>query len=204
MREREEAEAVRLERLWSGDFGDRYTERNTVEGELRGTFWSQVLDELKPRSVLEVGCNRGGNLRWLAGAVPFTQGLDINESALRRMREFVPGARAVLGSARSLPFTDRSFDLVFTAGVLIHQSSAALPLVMREVVRASARFVLAAEYYSPEVVEVPYRGERGALFKRDYGRLYLDACPELTLHSTGSLGADGGWDDVIYWILRRR
>jgi pseudaminic acid biosynthesis-associated methylase len=197
-------EAARLERLWSGEFGDRYTERNRSAGERRGPFWSGLLEDLRPRTVLEVGCNVGANLRWIAGDRRLVLGLDVNEGALRQMRAEVRAARAVAGSARSLPFADRSFDLVFTAGVLIHQPREALPAVMREIVRSSGRFVLAAEYYAPEEVEVEYRGQRGALFKRDYGRLYLEAFPDLALHARGHLGTDEGWDDVTYWVFRRR
>ena len=201
--ERRTGEAARLERLWSGDFGDRYTERNRAAGEGRRAFWSKLLGDLGPRSVLEVGCNVGANLRWIAGDGRLVVGVDVNEGALARLRKQVPRAKPLLAAARSLPVLDRSFDLVFTAGVLIHQPSNALADVMREIVRSARCAVLAAEYFAPKETELAYGGERGALFKRDYGRLYASAFPDLELAATGDLGPEDGWDDVTYWLFRR-
>jgi hypothetical protein len=106
--------------------------------------------------------------------------------------------------ARDLPFKDRRFDLVFTTGVLIHQPPTALPIVMTEIVRCSNRYVLCGEYYASEPTEVSYRGESGALFKRDYGGLYQKLFPELTLLESGFLPKEAGaWDDVTFWVFER-
>ena len=53
------------------------------------------------------------------------------------------------------------------------------------------------------MVEVPYRGQEGALFKRDYGGLFLELFPELELRGQGFLGKDQGWDDVTWWVLEK-
>lgn len=206
MSEREsQAEASRLERLWAEGFGDEYVERNREAGEGRDAFWRTLLSDVDVGSVLEIGCNVGANLRWIDGVVPSRAlwGIDINESALQTIRQRLPGINAVWSHARELPFRDRSFDLVFTAGVLIHQPETTLPLVMAEAVRCSRRYVLALEYFADDVIEVPYRGEEGALFKRDYGRLYRELFPELKLEGTGALGPEEGWDDVTWWLFRR-
>jgi hypothetical protein len=110
-----------------------------------------------------------------------------------------------VGTATDLPFGDGAFDLVFTAGVLIHQSREALPTVIDEIVRVAQRHVLCAEYYAEELVEVPYRGHDGALFKEDYGRRYVERHPELTQIEHGFLPAsEGTWDDVTYWTFNKR
>jgi pseudaminic acid biosynthesis-associated methylase len=155
--------------------------------------------------VLEVGCNVGGNLRWLAPALgpEHVYGVDINLAALEEIRRRLPGINTIVSPARELPFRDRWFDLVFTAGVLIHQPAATLPRVMSEVVRTARHYVLAIEYFAAETEEIAYRGQRGALFRRDYGRLYLEAFPELELRDHGRLGRDAGWDDVTWWLLER-
>ena len=98
---------------------------------------------------------------------------------------------------------DRWFDLVFTMGVLIHQPPETLPMVMAEIVRCSNRFVLCGEYFSPEPTEVAYRGETGALFKRDFGGLYQQMFPELSLRKKGFLSKAEGWDDVTYWAFEK-
>ena len=194
-----------LEELWSGPFGDAYTDRNAEAFELRGPFWEQLLTAREPRSVLEVGCNVGANLRWIVQHVDRRSvvGVDVNEGALARLRTQDPHMNVLHSSARSLPFRDRAFDLVLTMGVLIHIARDVLPTAMAEIVRCSARFVLCGEYFAEEETAVDYRGEAGALFKRDYGGLYASLFPELDLVERGFLGRDQGWDDVTWWLFRR-
>lgn len=197
-------DARRLKDLWAGEFGDDYIERNLEAGRGREPFWSGLLGRQGFGDVLEVGCNIGVNLRWIRkyreGAL--LAGVDVNHKALRALgRE--TWAYPVQAEATALPFADGSFDLVFTTGVLIHQAPASLPRVMAEIVRCSRSFVLCGEYASNDPVEVPYRGVRGALFKRDFGSLYAESFPGLTLVEEGFLGRDEGWDDVTYWLFRK-
>jgi pseudaminic acid biosynthesis-associated methylase len=201
-----ESEARSLEQLWAGDFGDAYTERNAEAWRARGEFWKALLDRLEVDSVLEVGCNIGANLRWVAESVDpaMVFGVDVNEGALERLRIEQPRVNAVVASGQSLPFRDAWFDLVFTTGVLIHVPPVSLPLVMAEIVRCSRRYVLCGEYFSEEPEEVPYRGQSGALFKRDFGSLYRQLFPELEQVDRGFLARDQGWDDVTWWLLRRQ
>ncbi|RKQ92345.1 pseudaminic acid biosynthesis-associated methylase [Solirubrobacter pauli] len=205
----ESGEVERLEALWRDDFGDRYVERNRAAAEHREPFWKWLHEAFPFESVLEVGCNLGGNLHWLAQLVDPTRvvGVDINAQALREVRQTLPDVNAVKASARSLPFRDAQFDLTFTTTVLIHQPPDALPIVMNEVVRTSRRYVLCGEYHADELEEVPYRGERGALFKRDWGALYQHLFPELKLLDKRFEAAqpDGsGWDDVTFWLFEKR
>src|SRR5688572_30647326 len=187
MTERDAAPAVRLESLWSGSFGDEYTVRNASAASARQSFWEVLLSEIPVRRVLEVGCNLGANLKWIAGKVPPRDvfGVDINESALAKLRTDQPAVNALWARARDLPFRDGWFDLTFTMGVLIHQPPALLPVVMSEIVRCSRKYVLAGEYFAESLTEVPYRGQSGALFKQDYGSLYASLFPQLRLLKRG-------------------
>jgi pseudaminic acid biosynthesis-associated methylase len=198
-------DAARLEALWSGEFGDAYTERNAAAGDERRRFWRATLEEFPVARVLEVGCNLGANLRWIAseGASGAVCGVDVNLQALGRLHRAVPAARPVGAAALALPFADRAFDLVFTVGVLIHQPPAALPAVMTEIVRCSRRFVMCGEYYAPEPTEVAYRGQTGALFKRDFGGLYRQLFPGLALRKQQFLSKAEGWDDVTFWMFEK-
>jgi pseudaminic acid biosynthesis-associated methylase len=198
-------EAVRLEQLWSGEFGDAYVERNRVAGNAREPFWQKVLAEYDVQTVLEVGCNIGANLRWIAALRPRQQvyGVDINLKALNELRRTLLDVNAMWSPGRELPFRDRWFDLVFTMGVLIHQPESTLPLVMAEIVRCSRRYILCGEYFAEQTTEVPYRNQSGALFKRNYGRIYQELFPELRLIQRGFLGRDEGWDDVTYWVFEK-
>jgi spore coat polysaccharide biosynthesis protein SpsF len=199
-------EGTRLEALWAGDFGDDYVDRNAASYDVRQGFWESIVTTTGCRSALEIGCNVGGNLRWLAPRLPegATVGVDINRKALSALHAAYPAIDALWSPARDLPFRDRRFDLVFTMGVLIHQPTSTLPLVMHEMVRCSARWVLCGEYFAEATEEVSYRGHEGALFRRDYGRLFAELFPELTLAEQGFLAKDDGWDDVTWWLFERR
>ena len=59
------------------------------------------------------------------------------------------------------------------------------------------------EYFAEQPTEVAYRGETGALFKRDFGGMYQSLFPELKLRKQGFLGKAEGWDDVTYWVFER-
>lgn len=202
-----DSDSKRLEALWGGEFGDAYVERNRAAGEGRGPFWQAILARTGARSVLEVGCNVGANLRWVAEQIGAdnTWGIDVNEKALDEVRRAL-SIQAIRTTARTLPFPDDNFDLVFTMGVLIHQAPESLPEVMTEIVRTSRRWVLCGEYFAAQPMEVPYRGQPGALFKRDFGGDYLRLFPQLAQVDTGFLARGEGstWDDITWWLFEKR
>lgn len=200
-----EREAVRLEHLWAGEFGDAYIERNREAGVNREHFWAAIMAEFPARRVLEVGCNIGANLSWIcqSAAAQHVCGVDVNVKALLELRRNLPGVHAVWSPARMLPFRSNSFDLVFTMGVLIHQPESALASVMSEILRCSGRYALCAEYFSEKTVEIEYRRQKGALFKRSYGAIYRRLYPSLILLRQGFLRREEGWDDATYWLFKK-
>lgn len=202
---RDSGETARLEELWAGEFGDAYVERNADVDQRRAAFWSDLLTDLPVRSVLEVGCGQGGNLLPLSGILEPNEvwGIDLNRAALARARANAPGVNVVSGRARRLPFRDAFVDLVFTVGVLIHQPESVLPIVLSEIVRCSGRFVLWGEYHASTTEEVAYRGESGALYRRDYGAIYGELFPELVVRRDGFLGPEDGFDRVTWQLLEK-
>ena len=205
MSEVPQTDGARLERLWAGQFGRDYIARNVDAGVGRETFWRELLGSIEARTVLEVGCNVGANLRWLASILDTgnVYGVDVNAEALAHLRSALPGVNSVRATARHLPFRDAEFDLTFTTGVLIHVAPDVVPLAMGELVRCSRRYVLCGEYFSERLTEVPYREQEGALFKRDFGGLYRALFPELRQLRSGLLGRDEGWDNVTWWLFEK-
>ena len=201
----DDIEAARLENLWAGDFGEAYIARNRVLDERRAAFWTRLIDEHQIRSVLEVGCGQGGNLRPIATRLEpgDVWGVDVNETALAIARVNAPGVNAVASVARHLPFRDGLVDLAFTVGVLIHQPDATLPLVIAEIVRCSRAFVLWAEYHAPATQEVPYHGVAGSLYRRDYGAIYRELFPELVVRAEGFLAPEDGFDRLTWQLLEK-
>jgi spore coat polysaccharide biosynthesis protein SpsF len=201
---------------WRGEFGARYMERNRVTGESVGqaaTAFGRIVDAAGIRdvsSVLEVGANVGINLhglrRVLSPDVQLTA-LEPNPAAAARLREDdeLGLERVIEGRADGIDAPDDAFDLVFTNGVLIHIPPAGLAPAMREICRVARRFVLCSEYFSHAPVEVPYHGQDGMLWKRDFGSAYLEVCPALSPRAYGFL-----WqrelplfDNLNWWVFEK-
>jgi SAM-dependent methyltransferase len=73
------------------------------------------------QDVLEIGCGTGCDLLQFAKHGARAVGIDITSEHLRLARSRVGGMAEILyGDARSLPFRGRSFDYVFSHGVLHH------------------------------------------------------------------------------------
>lgn len=198
---------------WQGAFGDAYSARNqTSEASLasRARLFSRVFQgaPLGPGArILEVGTNIGMNLAALTRVGAFTlHGVDLNRGALGTLRgdpTLAGRARVAQARAEHLPFADGAMDLVFTCGVLIHVPPECLADACREIVRVSGRYVLCAEYFSPSPEEVEYRGQRGLLFKRDFGAFFLDSCPELNVLDYGFFWRRFEFDDFNWWLLEK-
>jgi pseudaminic acid biosynthesis-associated methylase len=201
----EATRATSLEQLWAGDFGAAYIDRNRALDDRRAVFWTDLVQSAGIRSVLEIGCGQGANLKPLAGLLDphDVWGVDVNEDALALARLHAPGVNVVASRARRLPFRDDLADLAFTVGVLIHQPETTLPIVMAEIVRCSARFVLWAEYHAPTTEEIEYHGKTGALYRRDYGAIYRELFPELSLVREGFLAQEDGFDRVTWQLLEK-
>jgi len=165
-------------------------------------FWEKIVSKYHPENILEIGCNVGGNLSLVDISPEQIFGLDINKGALEILRTNYPQINAVYGTLFDNPFKDNFFDLVFTCGVLIHVRPDNLYKAMEEVVRTAKHYVLAMEYYADYLHEIPYRKAPHALFKGPYGRIYQRDFG-LDLLETGLLGTSEGFDNVVYWILRK-
>jgi len=182
-------------RVWQGEFGRAYTDRNTLEMAELDALWSrnygvsrsainQTFLEGIPRSAsfLEVGCNVGNQLLLLQ-AQGYTQltGIELQSYALAGARSRLKNVALQQGSALALPFEDQTFDVVFTSGVLIHIAPDDLPQAMSEIHRCARHYIWGAEYFSPELTAVNYRGNDDLLWKMDYARKYLTLFDDLEL-----------------------
>ena len=187
--------------IWCGEFGRQYTDRNQVDWRTVVPLLRPMVDGLSLGRVLEVGSNRGHNLlalRHLLGEAVELIGVEPSPYAREAARAAEVETRA--GDAFALPFPDGHFDLVFTAGVLIHVALKDLPAAMREVHRCSRRYILAIEYFSEEETSIPYRGHQELLWKRDFLRHYQTLFPPLSLLRQGYLE---DWDRSTWWLLEK-
>ena len=202
---------------WRGAFGSDYMGRNAASED---TFrqiaraYDRILTtsgiKREIGSVLEVGANIGlklAGLRRVLGPSVRLSALEPNPEACAQLRaaKGLALAEVLESDGYRIPAPDDSYDLVFTNGVLIHVPPDRLATVMREICRVSRRYVLCAEYFSRTPTEIPYRGEAGLLWKRDFGRTYLETCPELRPLSYGFLWEHefSHFDDINWWMLSK-
>lgn len=194
-----------VERLFAGDFGAAYTERNRAADPRKPAFFHDLFRRHGARRVLECGSNLGLNLTDCARDPEMdVWGLDIQRRAIRDAWASQGGGNFVAGSLFELPFRDGYFDLAFTCGVLIHVPPAGIEAAVREMHRVSRRFLLCAEYHDDaDEVAVPWRGQDAALFRRNYKKLFLTLFPELVLVEEGYKGPDEGFDRITWHLFRK-
>lgn len=183
------------EATWSGDFGKEYTERNTFDIEQLNALYiknygvsreQMNLDFIgglnKEYKILEVGTNSGNQLALLQKmGFKNLYGIEINEHAVDIARKRLKGINVIQGSAFDIPFKDNFFDLVYTAGVLIHISKDDVNKVISEMNRCSKKYIWGFEYYSNDSKEVSYRGNTNLLWKADFSGLFRKLFPDLNL-----------------------
>lgn len=187
--------------LWAGKFGNDYLLRNRVDWEARMPFWESAIHFCTPATVFEFGCNAGWNLRAIQAVAPGTDlyGCDVNQNAVNEARAQGFEVQHVGEHGVAGLYEPGSMDLVFTAGVLIHMPPADLERTMRDLIDLASRYVVAVEYHVDEgEVEVEYRGQSGALWKRNFGKLYQDLGLNLL-----SQGVAGGFDQCEYYLLEK-
>lgn len=172
------------EKFWAGTFGDEYIGRNQGKEVAAANlaFFSRILERTQSvRSAIEFGANIGLNLEALRALIPGIDlsAIEINQKAVEELGK--------LGGIKIYPQSILDFqpdsprELALIKGVLIHIDPTRLGQVYDLLYRASNRYICIAEYYNPSPVEVPYRGNREKLFKRDFAGEMLDRFPDLRL-----------------------
>lgn len=194
-----------MSNLWTGKFGDDYTRRNAShDNGARVQMWRMLL----PRhceSVLEVGANIGQNLEAIDQfANCELYACEPNELAREELTEWIPATHVTADYADKLSFPDDVADLVFTSGVLIHIAPDKLMASMREIHRCARRWIICGEYFAPSEEMIPYRGHDNAMWRRDYGSLWLDNFPDLHAQCCMfSWKRMTGLDNLTFWVLEK-
>lgn len=174
------------EAFWAGDFGNSYIERN--RGGSRTPLFARILSCTQSvQSVIEFGSNIGLNLEAIRRLLPEVEiaAIEINKRAieeLNRLRGIQIYPMSILDFK-----PDRTWDFVFTSGVLIHMNPNVLADVYNLIYTASSHYICIVEYYNPTPVEVTYRGHKERLFKRDFAGEILDRFDDLHLIDYGFL-----------------
>ena len=193
--------------FWEGSGGENYAKRNEFtpyEIGKRKNALANIFSKIDAKTILEIGCSNGPNLLALNGLLgkgTVLCAVEPNSYARRKAIELCPFASIYDGHASAIHSADSVFDLVFTAGVLIHIAPEKLSLAMDEIIRVSKKYVLCIEYFAEKCEPIMYYGDY-RIWKNDYGKLYQDK--ELKLLDTGYFWKDEtNYDNVNWWLLEK-
>ena len=206
------------EKFWATEFGDEYTERNLYNtpdlldefykktfGISRSEMNFEFLNDIKIDKILEVGCNIGNQLNLLQDqGYKNLYGIDIQPYAVEKAKEFTKGINIIAGSIFDIPFKDNYFDLVYTAGVLIHISPNDIKKAMREIYRASKKYIWGYEYFNEEYKAIKYRDNPDRLWKGNFVKMYRELFPDLVLVKEKMYPyIEGGNIDTMYLLKKK-
>ena len=182
-------------KVWKGEFGAIYTDRNKYQNESMDELYMKdfgiTRTEMNRRflgkldrsmKILEIGPNSGNQLIELSKmGFRNLSAVELNPHAIEVAKKAVPSANIVQGNIFKIPFPDRSFDMVFTSRVLIHISPKDIQRALKEICRVAKEYIWGFEYYAPKYAEVTYRGKKDLLWKTDFAGLFLNEFPGLKL-----------------------
>ncbi|MDP7367411.1 MAG: methyltransferase domain-containing protein [Candidatus Pacebacteria bacterium] len=179
------------EKFWSSKFGDKYIARNSQDfdklytlrfGISRSQMNKDFLKGKRIKNILEVGSNIGNQLSILQKlGYENLYGIEIHKPAIEKAKKRTKDINILYGSAFDLPFKDSYFDIVFTAGVLIHISPRDVKKAMREIYRTSNKYIWGLEYFDEKYRTIEYRNNKNHLWKGNFAKMYMDLFPDLKL-----------------------
>ena len=142
---------------WDGDRRINYGGYRYIEGRWEKVARAMVEHYgLKPGDrILDVGCGKGFLLYDFTKVLPGieVQGIDVSEYAIERAKEEIKD-RLRVGSAVSLPYPDKSFDLVISINTLHTLHNYDLDKALREIERVGRKKYLCVESYRSEAEKV--------------------------------------------------
>lgn len=176
---------------WQGEMGERYS---IMEKKLPDTTRARVASEIihgivQPLSVLEVGSSTGEQSLLLYDTWRNTKFvcLDPSRDAVQIGQKRFPQFIFIRGYALDLPFADNSFDLVFTAGVLMHIPKEEIQQSIEQLFRVARKYVVMEEYTDDVESATGFYGYPAMLFLREYNVVKEGweqiACQMITQHS---------------------
>ncbi len=200
------------ENFWAKTYAEEYIRKNqSFDHKLGSEAWAKMLKGTKGevKTFLEFGCNIGRNIKQLQNVLPNAEPsiIEISEPAYKFVTSQYKFKNAFHGAILESDFLDASFDLCFTSGVLIHIHPDLLLQHMERMFKYSKKYILMAEYFNRTPVSIEYQGEADKLFKRDYGKLFIENF-NVKLVEYGFLWGHvydtAGFDDATWWLFEKR
>jgi len=200
------------ENFWATTYATDYIKKNSsFDNQIGAEAWAKMLKGTRGeiKTLLECGCNIGRNIEQIKMVLPeaIPSIIEISEPAFKFVTSHHDFKHAFNGAILDSAFDNASFDLVFTTGVLIHINPDQLLQHMEKMFRYSNKYILMGEYFNRTPVSIEYQGEKDKLFKRDFGKLFIENF-DVKLLNYGFLWGHiydvAGFDDVTWWLFEKR
>lgn len=199
------------EAFWAETYAHDYIRKNSdFDIKLGVEGWEKMLKNTQNiNSILECGCNIGRNITFLNEVKPVATKsiIEISKPAYEYVKNNLNLDKAVNSSIVESNLESRSFDLTFTIGVLIHIHPDNLLANMEKMYDYSNKYILIGEYFNRTPVTMKYQGESDKLFKRDFGKLFLENF-NVSLVDYGFLWGhiydSAGFDDITWWLFEKK
>jgi pseudaminic acid biosynthesis-associated methylase len=200
--------------FWKNIYAEDYIKKNNIyDIPLGVSAWQLMLSKIDKNElsngVLECGCNIGKNLDFLSKLLPEVPKsiIEISEPAYKYVIDNFNLKSHFNGSIEESNFDFNEFNLVFTMGVLIHINPNNLKIVMEKMYSYSNKYILIGEYFNRTPVMINYNGEDDRLYKRDFGKLFIESFNvELVDYGFlwGHIYDKSGFDDITWWLFKKK
>ena len=199
------------EDFWKNEITESYAQNNSsFDKQLGLSAWDRVLSKIDKSNVtsyLDCGSNIGRNIAFLKEVLPSASAniVELAKGPYDKCLNDFQINDSFLGPIKDTKF-DIKFDLVFTNGVLIHVNPDDLLESMSRMYEMSSRYILIGEYFNRTPVMIEYRGEYDRLFKRDFGKLFVENfdCNVVDYGFLWGYEFDAaGFDDITYWLFEK-
>ncbi len=197
--------------FWKKTYAADYIKKNSsFEKKLGVECWEEMLKRTDAiNSIIECGCNIGRNINFLNEVLPNADKsvIEINETAYNVVTSNFNLKKTFNGSIVASNFRESEFDLVYVMGVLIHIHPDDLLANMQKMYEYSNKYILIGEYFNRTPVMIEYQGEKDRLFKRDFGKLFIESF-NVNLVDYGFLWGHlydkAGFDDITWWLFEKK
>lgn len=184
------------EEYWKS-IDDSYYKTNIADDLRRRKWLAKIIAFYKPKTVLEIGCNEGSNLREIHKQDRRIElyGIDIHENAIHYARQSLPAGHFFCGSIYELDqyFGQKQFDVVFSMGTLIHIAPEILPWVRDQLVHFAKRVIIHCEEHSEAPGPKRWRGGIPHRWAHDYSALYQGLTAKIHKSVVCSAGGRTSW-----------